>query len=340
MGILKVTGTLALDQFWPQGSSDADTTKVVIGVNANSFQFQQHPSAPFVATRVFQNALVQGRNGRKPPIDKKSRITVRQQGIDAAELHYRPSPLGKKKPSLTATQLERFKSLNKEYRQHLGETATVALHKMLSRAGTGTIPCVVLTHVKRPTDVFDTYARFVGDIQVTINGRHVNVNQWLVRQGWAFPAFYNSMTDQEIADFLTAMKVGQKQPGRLWKNLKAPIGKFDETLRYRGKNAALDPQADKGALIMPKLFRRLCTWSIYRKSGFEKTTFKQYLTANSNVCYLLDDFLENGLFAATPRNLHEFLSTANVFKTKPHQLVFKEDPSKLLGPDGKEVLSW
>ncbi len=53
MGLLKVTGTLDLNQFWPDGESDADTAKVKVGQNA--FSFQTHPGAPFKVTHVFDN---------------------------------------------------------------------------------------------------------------------------------------------------------------------------------------------------------------------------------------------------------------------------------------------
>ena len=36
-GLLRVEGSVDLSQFWPDGDSDADTTKVLVQVDAGSF---------------------------------------------------------------------------------------------------------------------------------------------------------------------------------------------------------------------------------------------------------------------------------------------------------------
>jgi len=93
MGLLRVKGTIDSGQFWPKGTSDADTAVIVVAVDA--FQFQAASGGPFKTTHAFEGALVHGRQGAKAPIDGKGRVRVRLQGIDALELHYQPSPLGK-----------------------------------------------------------------------------------------------------------------------------------------------------------------------------------------------------------------------------------------------------
>src|SRR5437667_5473839 len=183
MGLLKVTGTIDVNQFWPKGTSDADTTKVIVQTGPQAFQFQSHPGAEFKTTKVFENAVVKGSTS-KPPI-KNGAVTIRLQGIDAPELHYRPTPLGKKSGVTPAQRIE-FKKYNKEYRQHFGETATVALRDLLSGVGQGSVQCTVTTFVNEPNEVFDTYGRFIGDIVVESGGPAINVNLWLVREGWAF----------------------------------------------------------------------------------------------------------------------------------------------------------
>jgi hypothetical protein len=52
--------------------------------------------------------------------------------------------------------------------------------------------------VDHPNDVFDTYGRFIGDIQVRRGGSGQNINVWLAEQGWAFPALYSTMSAREI----------------------------------------------------------------------------------------------------------------------------------------------
>ncbi|HZD20930.1 MAG TPA: hypothetical protein VE325_09685, partial [Burkholderiales bacterium] len=96
MGLLRVKGTIDTGQFWPQGTSDADTAVILVGVHAtNAFQFQETSGGKFKTTHAFEGALLHGRQGAKAPVDSQGRLRVRLQGIDAPELHYQPSPLGK-----------------------------------------------------------------------------------------------------------------------------------------------------------------------------------------------------------------------------------------------------
>ena len=338
MGLLTVKGTIELSQLWPQGKSDADTTKVLVNVTPDAFVYRPHPGGPTIKTHAFHDSVVIGLT-RKSPIDKKGRITIRLQGIDAPELHYRPSPLRDKK-GVAQSKLNKLKTLNKEYRQHFGETATVALGTLLQKTGQSPVPCEVTTLVDRPTDVFDTYGRFVGDIWVHIEQKRVNVNHWLVEQGWAYPAFYNSMQKDEMLAFIAAAKKGRKPP-RVWRHLQKSVGTLDSSLVYRNHGEP-DPVADKGPVLLPKLFRRLCTWSCYKKAGIETKTFIRYLTEQKkpDICYLTKEFLETDAYSAMPHRLADFVTPGGKVLFSPDDLVFKEQASKLIGPDGKEVLEW
>src|SRR5213596_2593868 len=178
MGLLKVKGRINIGQFWPNGESDADTTKVLVDVDQNAFTFQPKPTSKFMTTHVFRDATIIGKV-RKKVIDKKNRITVRLQGIDAPELHYTATPLKK----IPEEKREQFKKFNKKYRQHLGETATINLRNLLKRNKKDKISCSVTTFVKKPNEVFDTYGRLVGDINVDVPGSSVNINRWLVQEG-------------------------------------------------------------------------------------------------------------------------------------------------------------
>jgi len=40
-GLLEVRGTVAFDQFWPSGTSDADTTKILVRVERDGFRFRK-----------------------------------------------------------------------------------------------------------------------------------------------------------------------------------------------------------------------------------------------------------------------------------------------------------
>jgi len=46
-GLLEVSGTLDVNQFWPNGESDGDTAKVVVG--AGAFRFRAKPNVPLQA---------------------------------------------------------------------------------------------------------------------------------------------------------------------------------------------------------------------------------------------------------------------------------------------------
>jgi endonuclease YncB( thermonuclease family) len=335
-GLLKVFGTIDTTQFWPEGESDADTTKITVKSEKDGFQFQPHPETRFRVTHAFENATVIGRT-RKPPIDKKGRLTIRLQGIDAPELHYKPTTPPK---TITEIQKSEFRKLNKSYRQHLGETAAIELKNLLSQSGKTLLPCTISTAVDSPNDVFDTYGRFVGDIEVPIKGKVINLNHWLVREGWAFPAFYNSMSNLEIFSFLATVKEGQKRRGRLWGFLQKKIEPFNFDLLYRKKGAIPRPTEDKGPVIMPKLFRRQCTWATYKKAGIIESGFRDFLKENRDAIYLTDDFLKHGVFSATPRLLSEFLNVIGDFDLRPQGLVFIEKPSKLIGQDRQIIDRW
>src|SRR5262249_40944152 len=157
-------------------------------------------------TQVFNNSKVRGR-GTKPPIDKQGRITVRLQGIDAPELHYRPSPPTDEE--LTDNDRDRIKENNGDFRQYFGETATVALGRLVN-GGAAQLPWTVVTRVEHPNDVFDVYGRFVGNVRVTLHGAEVDINTWLAHEGYVFPTFYTSMTPEEIQELITAAATGRK----------------------------------------------------------------------------------------------------------------------------------
>src|SRR5438093_13575570 len=129
------------------------------------------------------------------PQIKNGEVTVRLNRGHATELHYQPSPLAPtEKKGLNAAKRDAYHSVTHSYRQFLGATATKALRDFLATTGKPALDCQVFTQVDKPGDVFDTYGRLVGDIEATIGGKLVNINQWLVEQGWAVPTFDSSMT--------------------------------------------------------------------------------------------------------------------------------------------------
>ncbi len=216
-------------------------------------------------TRAFENAEVIGRHGPQAVIkrDKKlgaDKITVRLQGIDAPELHFQPTVKGSR-------------GKNGKFRQSLGETCSDALLKCVSVLGQARIPCEVVSRVRLPADVCDVYGRVAGDVVVTVDGARVDLNHWLLREGWALPGLYNSMTRNEVrqalADYATAAQDGRG----MWrgKHVKAALAPFVATRRYRKGPTSFTPFSDKGPVNFPKFFRRQADHDVRRAVGAEAT---------------------------------------------------------------------
>jgi endonuclease YncB( thermonuclease family) len=339
-GMLEVTGSIDVNQFWPTGRSDADTTKVIVKVGGGAIQFRKDGSSPFHVTHVFDNALVKGRT-TKPPI-KNGQLTIRLQGIDATELHFQPSPLSKaEKKALSQAKLQAYHAVVHPYRQLLGATSTKALHDFLSSTGTATLDCRVFTQIDTPNEAFDTYGRLVGDIEVTVHGQTLNLNQWLVEKGWAFPTFYTSMTNDEIKTILDLAKTARLNKTPDWKFLSKTIGPFDFNLREPKTGDTGVLATDKGPVIFPKLYRRYTNWSARNKAKVIAQNFQKFLAAGTggkpDICFETQDFLVHSVHSANPRNFDEFVVGGKTIKFQPDGLVFKEAPSTLVGPDGKLV---
>jgi endonuclease YncB( thermonuclease family) len=348
MGTLRINGTIDITQFWPLGSSDADTTKIKLVVNTNSFSYRKTGSKKFVKTKAFVGAESRGQVSKEVISTSKKTgeqtITVRLQGVDAPELHYKAAPL-KRTSDITDAERKKYNDINKEERrQPLAETATVALAKHLKLYATkkGEIKATYESEVDLPGDAVDTYGRFVGNIRI---GSH-DVNTWLVENGWGHPAFYTSMSKEEINIFLQAWKKGATKTGRTGKALSRNATLFDWKMVYRAPNKEAPIKftmgEDKGKVLMPKIFRRQVAWKVGLKAGvLEKgTSFKTYLESKTDDMVLLNDFLENGVNSAKVYHLDDFVDKKNQVLKKPEELVFKEKAAILYNSDGSKVEKW
>lgn len=330
-GILRVRGTIDLDQFWPDGDADADTSKVKVTVGSDSFAFAAD-GKHFKTTDVYFDAYCVGAS-RKKVVDAQNRITVRLQGIDAPELHYQAAAL-KKNPPVSDAKRKKFNAENKpKRRQYLAESGTLALCKKLKAFGTSPIKCEVISLIDRPFEVIDTYGRFVANIRVG-SGYATDVNLWLCEQAWVYPTFYSSMVVEEIEAYLAVLPKARKN-GRVWKHYSLDTSKFDGKLVYRPKGPP-QPAKDKGPVLMPKLFRRQLAYRMQKKAALITGSFAAYLEKNRDACFETDEFLKEGVHSAPIRHLHEFIKGTK-FTLQPEAIVFREKFSSLVNSKKKKL---
>ena len=328
-GLLRVTGTLDLTQFWPDGESDADTVKVVI--KKIEFSPDRIAHLPFKVVKVFDKALVKGAQGPpKPPI-KNGKLTVRLQGVDATELHF-SATLPKKG----------LKDNGTKYRQHFGESGPIKLHDFLSKTIKKIIiPCEVVTFVDHPNDVFDTYARMIGDVLVTANGTQININHWLTENGWALPTYYNSMLETEIQTIESLAKKARSGKKGIWKQLSKNIAVPDTSLIYRSPGKKPKPAPDAGPAVMPKLFRRQIRYFVSHENELFPGTVSDYLSKQKDPWVKTTDFLKNTSIKPTSKtgNLGVLVKSGK-FTLDPDEIVFFEAASTLVNSAGKKITSW
>ena len=341
-GLLEVEGTIRPASLWPTGSSDADTSTLVVEAKPGSFRFRESLGGRARVTRVFEKATVVGRV-RKPAVDELHRTVVRLQAIDAPELHYRAPGLVAP-AERSASQQQAFSRVSADYRQPLGEASTLALRAFLGTSpdiggSSPQVHCLLRTRVDEPGDVFDTYGRMVAEAFVMKGGKWVSLNQWLARSGWAVPTFYSSMSNEEIETFAGLGNHARRAGAGIWRHYRSAVGPFG-WLRYRGKGAPVDAEHDQDAVSLPKLFCRQCAWSVNRRARMTAaTSFKSYLETTRDVCFSTADFLEQGPTAATPTMLVDLVHGQGDLSVRPVDLVFHEAPSRLVGP-GDEDLDW
>jgi endonuclease YncB( thermonuclease family) len=125
-GMVELHGSVDLNQFYYRGGlSDADTVK--INLTVDSVRFRPDKDSQWLENlQVFFNGPYV-ESPKRPVVDKKNRMTIRLQGIDAPELHYRAQePRG-------LTEEEKSRWLTKEFRQYWGARCTSELVNFLNQ---------------------------------------------------------------------------------------------------------------------------------------------------------------------------------------------------------------
>lgn len=350
MGLLRVHGTIDLSQFWPDGNSDADTTKIKVRIDtASGFEFAAD-GITFVRIAALETAKVRGETGTNDVLDtfktKPGRfLTVRLEGVDAPELHYRPKiPI----KGLPDNARKPFNDKNAEFRQAGAETATASLATELTKYTTSlNVECWVTTEVDAPNEVFDTYGRFIGVIHIPTNGVPLAINDWLLAEGWVLPAFYTSQSLAEIARLTALADTAWQNAAGVWTSYSYDADTFDRACIVRKPTKQVkplpDPLADlAGQFSLPKLFRRYSQWKIARLADLDvPTKFVDFVSAGTgNQIHTLDELQTQGLEAAPTRYIGDFLNAQNELTLAPEEIIFREKTSTLLHADGTRFETW
>jgi endonuclease YncB( thermonuclease family) len=334
-GQLTVVGTIELRQFWPvskgTSSSDGDTIHMKVDPQT-SFLYASSPKTKPKRIKTFIGAYVVDFGKKKAAITAKNEIKIRLQGIDTPELHY---------PVIATRDPSKKKAAATEFRQPYGASAASALHDhlngLIGASGGTLIHATFVTRIDHLRNALDSHGRFVGDILVGTSAGN-SINTWLVEQGWAYPLFYDSMTDIEIKTLLAAWKIGKERAARPGKSLKKPLLPFDPTRNI--KNAKLP---DGGGLNYPKIFRRHATFWTELPGPVPGSQFKQLLQQGlpkkPDKAYLTNYFLSH-ITALDPKKrvaLASKIGAQGQTQFAPDALVFKEDPTTLFAANGTKV---
>jgi endonuclease YncB( thermonuclease family) len=344
-GKVKINGKIFLDQFFSLGGrSDADTVRVYL--NPSSVEFRRSEENDWQRNlTLFDKAYYydeEEKTWKKIVVtdrghNEQEYMKIRLQGIDAPELHCLAN-MGDL--YLDYSHFTNFKSLNVmfEYRQHWGARAATELAKFLKCNSTKDngeefVEAYAISSVDKPHDLFDKFGRAVADIFIIKNnGEEENLNQWLVREGWAFPDYYDSMSNEEIRILIEQNKKANNPKGIRSSYTKELIP-FNFNLFYRKDD---EIQSDKGPVNLPKFFRKQIDYEALKKSGFKKdsrskfelSTLKKYIEYRQNKCYKLEEFLKER-HCSKQYALSEFIDETGYMQVEPGSLVNIESDSKI-----------
>jgi len=346
-GLLRVSGTLDLSQFWPNGHSDVDTATVV--VDAGGFQFSKDGSPQGLRrTDVFEHAYI----GQTAVIGKGRKVQVRIQGIDAPELHCPPGARHPKAPKANGAppkpkkKLPPLKGNGGFFRQFQGRTSTADLAATVGKAKVG---CTITTRVDEPNDVFDSHGRLIGDISFRLKDKLVNISHLAAEHGWALPAYYNSMNRSEINALQDLFEDARKKKRGIWREFEKKVGKLErlEFDKRDRKFGAAERRADKKGFVVPKMYRRQLKFDVMELNNLGPATIRDFLAGKPSKgqtrgskdpwttrAAILKNPMMKRPTKAPNDSLAGALSAQNTFPTavgvaQPGDIVFFEDSTSL-----------
>ena len=237
-------GTLDTTQFYPSGSSDADTLHIAI---------ERLPR----------------RRPARLVIDSEGRVTVRLRGVDAPELHERPRcPMG-----LSRKEREAFMAHAATFRQPYAMRSVSRFRTWLAPGENTLVRCEL--RGESFATACDAYGRLIADLFV----RGDNANLWLVRRGHAFPALYRSIPEAVRGQIRRAARDAAEARRGVWARFTREVDAFDPALRFPVRVG----EEDRGAILWPKLFRRLCAWYVAKRAGLLAGALRDPLVAEGRL---------------------------------------------------------
>lgn len=307
---VELTGTVDPTQFWPRGESDADTVVVTV----REVRVDGQP------TDILDGAYVLN-HGEVQPVVRGGCVRVRLEGLDAPELHF---PTTEPEPRALA---------NATFRQARGGQCAAALGEALG--GEGLLRCRALTEVEMPGDVFDVYGRFVGEVIVDTSGPGtLNVNDWLLQNGYALPAIYTSASRGRAKKFVELAREAKRFGRGVWRAYTDELY-FDSKLVHRGT----DRIEERGAVVFPKLFRRMAVWRVRSGAGYGLRSWMAERRPGDRVVPL-DSFLAQGTAGLETQDLASFVSDDGVrprFEADPFRLAFVERAGTTYDREGRPL---
>lgn len=274
-------------------------------------------------------------------------MALRLQGVDAPELHYKavPAILLEKMNTKQRTRWRDWEEV--EFRQHGSVHATLlvagALRLFESSEDIDEIRVHAHSRVSSPGDLFDVYGRFVSDVLVGPPENGTSVNDWMLSQGLALPAFYNSMQPEEIRSALAHFSAGSAMELGVMPSYEDRVLPFDNCLRLPPNNRGQVKASDAvgGRFFDPKLYRRQVHYWVNLHAGIlnRGTSFRQYLSTIRESWIPLDRFLAGaGEEAALP--LSEMINARGHIVHPTWKAVFVERTATLKDREGRVITAF
>jgi hypothetical protein len=203
--------------------------------------------------------------------------------------------------------------------------------------------------VTKPAEVCDVYGRFVGNVEVGPESARVDLNHMLLREGWAMPGLYNSMTHDEIrqiqADHDFAWTNGR---GLFSANyVTGRLARFKPTQRYRKGPKVFTPFRDKGPVSFPKFFRRQADHYVRRALGESvPAKFRDYVaTKPADIALAVNTFLSHTGSTTTAQFKQQFKQLAtfienNKYPTGPELVFWEADADLFKAGTNTPIISW